>query len=93
MLGKFSGEVGRDKESGNIDFNPGIGWRMYPTIIVEIGFFESYDCLIADAKLWLHNSLHYPVLSIILFKFKRPSHCGVLDNFGNWELFFEIWKW
>ena len=78
VLGKFSGEVDMDKESGDIDFNPGIGWRMYPTIIVEIRFSESYDRLIADAKLWLHNSLHYPVLSVILFKFKSPLTMGFL---------------
>lgn len=42
-------EEGEDDE----DLEPDEYWRFYPNIVVEIGYSESYEDLIEDAKLWL----------------------------------------
>ena len=94
VSGRVSDEDAVDEESPDEDFQPHERWRFYPTIIVEIGFSESYDDLIEDAKLWLLKTPHHPVLSFILFKFQKPetSEPGDVMDFENWGLFFEVWR-
>ena len=82
-------------ESLDEDFHPDKLWTFYPTIMIEIGFSQSYVDLIEDAKHWLLLTPHHPVLSVIIFKFQKPENGepGDIMNFQNWSLFFEIWQW
>lgn len=86
--GGEGGEEGEDDE----DLEPDEYWRFYPNIVVEIGYSESYEDLIEDAKLWLLKTPRHPVLSIILFKFEKPAAVADFNNFDKWGLFFEVWE-
>jgi hypothetical protein len=63
----------------------------YPQILVEIGYSETYKDLINDARDWLLFSSG-KVLSVLIFKWVRPSQQEDFGDVSKWRLFAELYE-
>jgi hypothetical protein len=62
----------------------------YPTIVVEVGYSDTYDMLVKDVDAWLLGSLGY-IRCAILIKLEKPA---IDDDFGDiakWTGFIEVY--
>jgi hypothetical protein len=71
---------------------PDLDIRDYPNIVVEVGYSESHTDLINDARCWLTLTHDEPVLSVLIFCFKKPSRDSDFTDFSKWKAFVEVYE-
>jgi hypothetical protein len=69
---------------------PGVRISRLPSMILEIGYSESYLELQRDARAWM-TDYGREVLAVVLIKVSRPRHRHDF-NPNNWKAFAEVWE-
>jgi hypothetical protein len=69
---------------------PGVRQSRLPSVILEIGYSETYQELVRDARAWLTDH-DKEVLAVILVKVSRQRH-GLSFNPNDWTAFAEVWE-
>jgi hypothetical protein len=67
-----------------------VGW-VYPQVVVEVGYSETYKQLVKDAEDWLLAS-NGQVLTVLVFKWKVPWKPEQFTDLLKWGLFLEIYE-
>lgn len=62
---------------------------VFPQMILEVGYAQSYRSLVGDAQDWLMGSVE--VRSVMLVKFVKPEN-KYLHLVNKWEVYMEIWE-
>lgn len=62
----------------------------YPTIVVEVGYSQSYENLLGDIEAWLLGSLGH-IKCGILVKLEKPASDGNFGDIARWKGFVEVW--
>jgi hypothetical protein len=57
-----------------------------------VGYSESHPDLIDDARRWLTQTHDEPVLSVLIFCFKKPSQASEFADFSKWKAFVEVYE-
>lgn len=70
--------------------NGGPDQRGFPTIVVEVGYSETYGQLKKDVDAWLLGSLGY-VRCAILIKLQKPERDVDFGESKKWNGFIEVW--
>jgi hypothetical protein len=63
---------------------------LFPRIVVEVGYTETYDDLHKDIKRWLLGSGGY-VRCGILVKLEQPADDCDFSDYSKWKGFLEVW--
>jgi hypothetical protein len=71
---------------------PGFGLREFPNIVFKIGYSESRNHLLDDARRWLTESRGEPVLCVIIFIFRKPSLASDFSDRSKWKTFLEVYE-
>jgi hypothetical protein len=73
--------------------SPKLEARLYPNIVVEVGYSESHKDLLDDAHRWLTQALEDPVLCILIFLFRKPSESSHFADLSKWKVFLKVYEW
>ena len=83
---------GKTPDQGFRVTSPELAARLYPNIIVEVGYSESHTDLLDDARRWLTQAREDPVLCVLIFLFRKPSESSHFADLSKWKAFLEVYE-
>jgi hypothetical protein len=83
---------GKTPDQGFRVTSPKLAARLYPNIIVEVGYSESHRDLLDDARRWLTQAREDPVLCVLIFLFRKPSESSHFADLSKWKAFLEVYE-
>ena len=83
---------GKTPDQGFRVTSPKLVARLYPNIVVEVGYSESHRDLLDDAHRWLTQAREDPVLCVLIFLFRKPSESSHFTDLSKWKAFLEVYE-